>query len=66
MSRTGGLLDKISAPSQPVPYRVFVCGRAFEKVLSAPLSAIPMAVSSSGHIHIGDSIFGGTVDIHKQ
>jgi hypothetical protein len=61
LSRTAALLNKMSTPSQPVPYRVFVCGRAFQKVLSAPITSIPMAVSTSGYIHIGNSIFGGVV-----
>jgi hypothetical protein len=59
ISRTIGLLEKISIPSQPVPYRVFVCTRALHKVLSAPVTSIPLSVSTNGYIHIGDSVYGG-------
>lgn len=63
LSRTAALLNKISAPSQPLPYRVFVCGRALQTVLSAAVTAIPMVISTNGFIHIEDAVFGGVISV---
>ena len=60
-SRTAALADKLSAPAQPIPYGVYVSNRALLNVLSAPLSKIPLTVSSSGHVHIGNAVFGGVM-----
>lgn len=58
-SRTARLLEKLSAPAQPIPYGVYVTNRALLKVLSAPLSKVPLTVSNSGYIHIDSAVFGG-------
>ena len=60
LSRTVGLVEKLGAPTRPIPYRVFIRNRALVKVLSAPLSKIPISISNNGYIHIDTSVFGGT------
>jgi len=66
VSRTNALISKIAIPNQPIPYRVFVCERALQQVLSAPLNQVPMVVSSNGYIHIANSIYGGVTILPKR
>lgn len=58
-SRTVGLRQRIASPSEPIPYRAFVRIRALDKILVASLQSLPLSVSTTGHIHIGDAVFGG-------
>lgn len=57
IARTKALLDRLISPPQPIPYTIRVRSRALIRVLSAPLAAIPLSISSTGitiHTSLGN------------
>lgn len=47
-SRTKGLLDRLAAPSEPIPYGAMICIPSLQQVLLAPTNALPIVINSNG------------------
>ena len=48
ISRTKGLLERLTAPPEPVPYGVMMSVPSLRQVLLAPLNALPIVINSNG------------------
>lgn len=48
ISRTTGLLERLTAPPEPVPYGAMICIPSLRQVLVAPLNALPIVINGNG------------------
>jgi hypothetical protein len=48
ISRTKGLLERLAAPPEPLPYSAMICIPSLQRVLAAPLDALPIVINSNG------------------
>jgi len=48
ISRMKGLLERLAAPPEPLPYSATICIPSLQQVLAAPLDALPIVINSYG------------------
>jgi hypothetical protein len=48
VSRTKGLLERLTAPPEPIPYSAMISIPSLRKVLLAPLNELPIVINSNG------------------
>jgi hypothetical protein len=48
ISRTKGLLERLAGPPEPLPYSAMICIPSLQRVLAAPLDALPIVINSNG------------------
>lgn len=48
ISRTKGLLERLAAPPEPLPYSALICVPSLQQVLAAPFDALPIVINSNG------------------